>query len=65
MFFLLQTLFYKLLMLATGMLLKILPQPKPTICCDPGSSLQLCGNMVQFGCKDGQLSLEPKLIFWS
>jgi alcohol dehydrogenase len=51
MIFVLQTLFYKLLMLATGMLLKIVPLPKPTIYCGPGSSLQLCGNMIQFGYK--------------
>lgn len=51
MLFLLQTFFYKFMMLMMGVLLKIFPQPKPTIYCGPDSSLQLCGNMIQFGYK--------------
>ncbi|MAZ89313.1 MAG: alcohol dehydrogenase [Cellvibrionaceae bacterium] len=44
-----QVFFYRLLMKSMKLLLKVVPQPKPTLYCGEGSSLQLAGNMIQFG----------------
>ncbi|CAA0093565.1 Alcohol dehydrogenase 2 [Zhongshania aliphaticivorans] len=51
MIFALQTLFYKTIIFFTGLLLKIVPVPKPMIYSGPDSSLQLCNNIIHFGYK--------------
>jgi len=45
----LQVFFYKLLMKTMKLLLKVVPQPKPTLYCGQDSSLQLATNIIQFG----------------
>ncbi len=47
--FTIQTLLYKFLMFITGLMIKIIPQPKPTVYAGPDSSLQLCKNISQLG----------------
>ncbi len=47
--FTLQTLFYKTIIAIMGLMIRIIPQPKPTVYAGPDSSLQLCNNMIQFG----------------
>lgn len=47
--FTLQTLFYKALIFIIGLVIKIVPQPKPMVYVGPDSSLQLCNNIIQFG----------------
>jgi alcohol dehydrogenase class IV len=46
--FTLQTLFYKAIMFVMGIMIKIIPQPKPTVYAGPDASLQLCNAIIQF-----------------